>query len=79
MADAARLFHSASLPAGISPGWRTIGENVALAGDLPAAQRGLEHSPPHLKHLLDSAFTQVGTGVATQGGRVYVVQDFVSR
>jgi hypothetical protein len=37
MANAGTIFHSASLPSGVSPGWQLIGENVAMAGSIPAA------------------------------------------
>jgi uncharacterized protein YkwD len=79
MADAQRLFHSTSLPAGVSPGWESIGENIALAGDLGTAQQWLEQSPPHRANLLDRGFDQVGTGVAFSDGTLYLVQDFVGR
>ena len=79
MAKAQRLFHSVSLTSGVSPGWETIGENIAFAGDLVTAQHWLEQSPPHRANMLDPGFDQVGTGVVVADGRLYLVQDFVGR
>ena len=78
MAARGQLFHS-TLSQGVKPGWKAIGENVAYAGSIEAAQWNLEGSPPHLANLLNPAFNQIGIGVKTANGVVYVVQVFVSR
>jgi len=79
MAKRGSIFHSTNMGAGVSPGWRIIGENVASAGSLEAAQAALEASPPHYQNLTNPAFNQVGTGVTVKNGVYYVVQVFVSR
>jgi uncharacterized protein YkwD len=79
MADQGRIFHSSSLSSGVRPGWRTIGENVAVAGTLADAQRALERSAPHLRNMTNRAFNEIGVGVTVRNGRVYVVQVFVGR
>ena len=79
MADAGTIFHSSDLRAGISPGWRMVGENVAMAQSVPEAQDALEHSPPHMRNMLNPAFNQAGVGVVESGGMSFVVQIFVQR
>ena len=63
----------------MSPGWRVIGENVAVAGSIEQAQSALEQSPGHLANMVNAKFTEVGIGVTVSKGRVYVVQVFVGR
>jgi uncharacterized protein YkwD len=79
MADAGQLFHSIDLAAGVSDGWRSIGENIAFAPDISTAEKWLEQSPPHRANLLNPTFSQVGLGIVVRGSVVYVVQDFVAR
>jgi uncharacterized protein YkwD len=79
MANAGRIFHSPNLATGVSPGWMLIGENVAVAGAVTEAQRALEGSAPHRSNMLNSAFTEMGIGVTSKSGRVYLVQVFVQR
>ena len=79
MAAKGTIFHSSSLVSGVSEGWSAIGENVALAGSVDAAQRALEASPSHYENMANPAFNQVGIGVVSSNGVTYVVQIFVSR
>ena len=79
MASRGRIYHSSNLASGVSPGWRVIGENVAVAGSIEQAQSALEASPGHLANMVNSQFTEVGIGVTVSKGRVYVVQVFVGR
>jgi len=79
MANAGTIFHSASLPSGVSPGWQLIGENVAMAGSIPAAEAALEASPPHRENLLNPYFTEMGIGATQRGNTVFVAQVFVQR
>lgn len=78
MANAGTIYHSKNLTGGISPGWTYVGENVAMAGSIEAAQAALEASPPHYENMT-GPFTEVGVGVVTKNGTVYVVQVFVQR
>jgi uncharacterized protein YkwD len=78
MANAGTIFHSKNLTSGISPGWTFVGENVAMAGSVEAAQAALEASPGHYENMA-GAFTEVGVGVVTRNGTVYMVQVFVQR
>ena len=79
MADAGTIFHSASLPSGVSPGWQLIGENVAMAGSIPQAEAALEASPPHRENLLNPYFTEMGIGAIQRGNLIFVAQVFVQR
>jgi len=79
MAKRGSIFHSANLTSGVSPGWTLIGENVASAGTVEAAEAALEVSPPHYENLTNAAFVEVGVGVYAKNGVVYVVQVFVAR
>jgi uncharacterized protein YkwD len=79
MADAGRIFHSPNLAVGVSPGWRLIGENVAVAPNVSSAHRALVASPSHLQNMVNPAFNQMGIGVVIRGGRTYLVQVFVQR
>ena len=79
MAERGRIYHSSNLAAGVSPGWRVIGENVAVAGSIEQAQTALEQSAGHLANMVNPQFTEVGVGVTVSRGRVYVVQVFVGR
>jgi uncharacterized protein YkwD len=79
MANAGRIYHSPNLAAGVSAGWRLIGENVAVAPNVGSAQQALEGSAPHRENMLNARFNQMGIGVVAKGGRVYLVQVFVQR
>jgi uncharacterized protein YkwD len=79
MAARGTIFHSSNLASGVTEGWSSIGENVALAGSVPDAQRALEASPGHYANMVHPEFNQVGIGVTVRNGITYVVQVFVSR
>ncbi|TPW11430.1 MAG: cysteine-rich secretory family protein [Acidimicrobiaceae bacterium] len=79
MANRGTIFHSNNLASGVSDGWASIGENVALAGSAQDAQIALEASPGHYANMTNPAYTQVGLGVVSRNGVVYVVQVFVGR
>ncbi|MEO6317297.1 MAG: CAP domain-containing protein [Acidimicrobiales bacterium] len=81
MAITGRLEHSdlaANLP-GVN--WKALGENVAwsspTSNTLLTIHNSFVSSPSHKKNLLDSRFTHMGVGVATDGsGRVWVAEVF---
>ncbi|WP_197064926.1 CAP domain-containing protein [Leptolyngbya sp. KIOST-1] len=57
--------------------WSTIGENVAMGQPTPAAvMRAWMNSPGHRQNILNPAFTELGVGQATGGGRIYWAQVF---
>ena len=79
MASSRGIVHSKNLASGVSPGWTLIGENVASADSIEAAEIALEASQPHLDNLTNPVFSEVGLGVTVSDGVFYVVQIFVSR
>lgn len=59
--------------------WSTIGENVAMGQPTAAAvMSGWMNSPGHRQNILNPAFTELGVGQATGGGRIYWAQVFAS-
>jgi uncharacterized protein YkwD len=76
MADEGHLSHS-KLAEGAPPGWRRLGENVAVAGGLDQALRALEASPGHRANLLNEDFTRIAIGVHQRDGRVWVTEFFI--
>jgi uncharacterized protein YkwD len=57
--------------------WSTIGENVALGQPTAAAVvAAWMNSPGHRQNILNPAFTELGIGSASGGGRPYWVQVF---
>lgn len=56
--------------------WRALAENVAYNGSEAAAHTALMASPGHRANILNDTYTQVGIGVATGHGRVWVTQVF---
>jgi uncharacterized protein YkwD len=79
MAKRGNIYHSKNLASGVTDGWSSIGENVAMAGSVQDAQAALEASPDHYANMTNAASNQVGIGVVSNNGVVYVVQVFVSR
>jgi len=57
---------------------KAAAENVAQAGDVVTAHRGLMDSKGHRANILDPRFGHVGIGLVSDGTRegVYVVQNF---
>lgn len=59
-----------------------LGENIAVHGDVDAAEAALLRSPGHRVNILDPSFTHVGIGIAfgtdTDGERrMYITQNFM--
>ncbi|MEZ5268741.1 MAG: CAP domain-containing protein [Microthrixaceae bacterium] len=75
LAAEGRLVHS-NLAEGAGGGWNALGENLAMAGSIDEAHQLFVNSSSHRRTLVSSRYNQVGVGVATRGGRYYVVQVF---
>jgi uncharacterized protein YkwD len=72
------LQHS-NLAQGMPPGWRAIAENVgrtAPRGNLQSMHTAFMNSPQHRANVLDGRWTHVGTGVAADGNKKWVVHVF---
>jgi len=70
------LSHS-NLGDGLASCWTGLGENIASALSVAQAEQALMNDPPHRANIL-GRWDWVGIGVATKGGGVIVVQDFMS-
>jgi len=90
----ARGYFAHETPEGLTPAermWRagvrevTVGENIAFyEGYLPekAVEKVVNdwmNSPHHRENILNPQFTHLGVGVAVDGERVMLVQDFLAR
>ncbi|MDQ1541859.1 MAG: hypothetical protein QOH29_2585 [Actinomycetota bacterium] len=64
LAAAGVLSHNPALRTQVT-GWRVLGENVGMAGDVPTVQRLFMASPAHRANILDARYTQMGVGSAT--------------
>jgi uncharacterized protein YkwD len=79
MADTGQLSHPTSLKANFNPppGWRTIGQNVAVASSLESAFTALKKSPGHRANMHNRAFTRVAIGIVYKNGRYWITQNFI--
>ena len=58
--------------------FRSISENVAMAGSPQALEKEWMNSPPHRANILNASMTSVGIGIVRKGGNYYAVQDFAA-
>lgn len=70
------LYHS-SLTAGIRTRWCSLGENVGYGSSIGSVEAAYMNSPPHRANILSSRYNGVGIGVARNGNRIWVVQEFI--
>lgn len=75
MAAENRLYHNPALGTQVV-NWVKVGENVGTGGTVDDIHAALMASSTHRDEILGAAFTQVGVGVATAGGALWVTQVF---
>lgn len=75
MASSGTLAHNPNL-AGQVAGWRVIGENVGYGGTEAVVHQALMNSAPHKANILKPEYSQIGLGIATGRGSVWVTQVF---
>ena len=75
MAAENRLYHNPALGTQVV-NWLKVGENVGTGGTVDNIHAALMASPTHRDEILGSSFTQVGVGVATANGALWVTQVF---
>jgi uncharacterized protein YkwD len=75
MAREQRLRHNQRLGELVA-NWRYLGENVGYGPTWQDVHAALMNSPPHRANLLDRRFSEIGVGVVTRDGRVWVVEVF---
>lgn len=75
MATRSRLYHNPRLTTEVS-NWRWVGENVGYGPDALTLHAAFMNSPGHRANILDRDYTEVGVGVVSVDGRVWVAQVF---
>jgi uncharacterized protein YkwD len=75
MAASRTLYHNPNLTTEVR-NWRWVGENVGYAPDIATVHAAFMASPHHRANILDRDYTQVGVGVVTRDGRVWVAEVF---
>jgi uncharacterized protein YkwD len=74
MAASRTLFHTASFS--VVCCWTAIAENVGRGFTVREVHRALMHSAPHRANILDGRMRQVGVGVVSSGGQLWVTEVF---
>ncbi|MEN3314835.1 MAG: hypothetical protein V7605_1069 [Acidimicrobiaceae bacterium] len=74
MASQGGISHNPDLASQVD-GWSRLGENVGVGTSIDQVHQALLASPHHYENITGD-FSLVGIGVASGGGRVYVVEDF---
>lgn len=76
MAAKESLYHNPSLSSDVT-NWKWVGENVGYASSVAAVENAFMHSAPHRSNILDTDYTEIGVGIATdKNGTVWVTEDF---
>jgi hypothetical protein len=76
MAARGDIYHNPNLGSEVG-GWRSLGENVGVGGDVESIHNAFMNSSGHRANILDRTFTEVGIGTATSAdGRLYVTEIF---
>jgi uncharacterized protein YkwD len=74
------LFHQTSSQfAQRITNWTMIAENVGYGSDVGELHRAFMDSPLHAANILNSSYRFVGTGVVTDGNRMWVTVIFEAR
>lgn len=84
MATTGDILHNPAYADQYPPGWQIAGENVAwvstarlsLSEKVQWAFDGLVDSPRHHANMVRESFTHIGVGVAVEGYKLYVTQNF---
>jgi uncharacterized protein YkwD len=74
MAGSSLLFHSSTLASLCC--WRLIAENVGEGGSLAVVHSAFMNSAPHRANILNSRVGQVGVGVVSSGGMLWITEVF---
>ena len=70
------ISHNPSVRSQVT-GWKVLGENVGVGGNVDAIHAGFVASPTHYANLVDSAYTKVGFGIVRPDARIFVVEVFM--
>jgi uncharacterized protein YkwD len=78
MANAGRIFHTASLSTKLrSVSWNVAGENVGAGGSMRALFDAFMKSQVHRENILGRSYRRVGIGVYAKDGFLWVTLIFV--
>ena len=78
MANAGRIFHTASLGSRLTfVSWTVAGENVGAGGSMRSLYDAFMTSDPHRDNILRRRFRRVGVGVYPHDGFLWVTLIFV--
>lgn len=75
MAASADLHHNPNLGSEVS-NWQRITENVGRGPDVRTVHEALMASASHAANILDAHVSQIGIGIVSDGGSVWVTQVF---
>ncbi|MCU1463607.1 MAG: Allergen V5/Tpx family protein, partial [Acidimicrobiales bacterium] len=75
MARQGRLYHTPNLGSQVCC-WQSLGENVGEGASVDSVHNSFMSSATHRDHILSLAFTQVGVGVVSSGGTLWVTEIF---
>lgn len=59
--------------------WVTLGENVGVGAEVATLHSAFMNSPAHKENILHSSFNNVGVGVGSAAGRMWVTVIFEAR
>jgi uncharacterized protein YkwD len=77
MASKNKLYHNPYLAQWLAKlDWRILGENVGVGPNTHDLHVAFWNSPPHRANMLDRRFRDVGIGIVTRNGRVWVTVIF---
>jgi uncharacterized protein YkwD len=74
MASSSQLFHSSTLSSLCC--YRLIAENVGEGGTLAIVHQAFMNSAPHRANILNSRVGQVGVGVVSSDGQLWITEVF---
>jgi uncharacterized protein YkwD len=74
MANRGSLFHTSNFS--VICCWRLVAENVGMGGSVMGLHRAFMASPGHRANLLNGSLSQVGIGMVSSGGRLWVTEVF---
>jgi uncharacterized protein YkwD len=77
MAGRGTLYHTSNFS--VICCWREVAENIGAGGSVTGLHRAFLASPPHRANLLDRSLRQVGIGMVSSGGRLWVTEIFRRR
>jgi uncharacterized protein YkwD len=78
MAGKETIFHNPDLTSEAPSNWEVLGENVGMGPSATAIDTAFDNSPEHFANEINSSYTEVGIGTATDSrGYLYITVDFM--